>query len=156
MGMSLYEIDARIEALIDPETGEISDWEQLEQLQMDRSTKIDNVACWLKNLKAEAEALRTEEKRLQERRAKVEKMIASRELYLIDALAGGKHRSARCEVKTTPSYALAIAENAQIPKNFIVETVTMAPDKNAIKKALKAGTTIPGCEIVTRINLQIK
>ena len=48
--MTLYEIDAALAALMDPETGEIADIAAFEQLQMDRQTKIENVALWRKNL----------------------------------------------------------------------------------------------------------
>ena len=41
---SIYEIDQAIMACVDPETGEILDMEALEQLQIDRTQKAENVA----------------------------------------------------------------------------------------------------------------
>ena len=52
--MTIYEINNAILNCIDMETGEIIDTEQLDKLQMDRDTKFENVACWIKDLKAEA------------------------------------------------------------------------------------------------------
>ena len=49
---SIYEINQAIMDCLDPETGEILDMEALEQLQMDRVQKAENVACWRKNLMA--------------------------------------------------------------------------------------------------------
>ena len=49
--MKLYEIDEAILNCIDTETGEIIDADQLDKLTMERDTKIENVACWIKDLK---------------------------------------------------------------------------------------------------------
>ena len=58
--MTIYEIDQAIMECVDLETGEIIDTEQLDKLQMERDAKLENVACWIKDLKAEAEALKAE------------------------------------------------------------------------------------------------
>jgi V/A-type H+-transporting ATPase subunit E len=55
--MNLFEIDDAILACVDLETGDIIDVEKLEALELERDTKISNIACWIKNLKAEAEAI---------------------------------------------------------------------------------------------------
>ena len=65
--MTIYEIDQAIMECVDIETGEIIDTEQLDKLQMERNTKLENVACWIKDLKAEAEALKAEKQALAER-----------------------------------------------------------------------------------------
>ena len=61
MSLSLYHIDQALEALIDPETGELLDYDAFEQLQMDREHKIENMVCWSKSLDAEAKAIRDED-----------------------------------------------------------------------------------------------
>ena len=76
--MTLYEIDAQIAALenaseddmiIDEETGELGSVVQaLDALRMAREEKLENVACWVKNLSAEADAICEEENRLIKRR----------------------------------------------------------------------------------------
>ena len=72
--MNIYQIDNAIMTagdaildLVDEETGEITDLDQFEALkaemdglQMAREQKISNVACWIKNLKAEADAIKAE------------------------------------------------------------------------------------------------
>ena len=58
--MNLYQINEEIEKCIDTETGEILDLEALDKLAMERDTKIENLACWYKNLMADAEALKAE------------------------------------------------------------------------------------------------
>ena len=61
---NLYEIDKKIlECItncIDPDTGEITNSEQLEALQMERQTKLENVALYIKNLKADATMYKAE------------------------------------------------------------------------------------------------
>ena len=42
--MTIYEIDQAIMECVDFETGEIIDTEQLDELQMERDTKLENVA----------------------------------------------------------------------------------------------------------------
>ena len=49
---SLYTIEQNILDCIDTETGEILDTGRLNRLQMERSNKIRNIACLIKNLKS--------------------------------------------------------------------------------------------------------
>ena len=51
--MTLYEIDDAILNCIDEETGEIIDAEQLDKLYMEKEEKLENIALWIKDLKAE-------------------------------------------------------------------------------------------------------
>ena len=71
---SLYEIDNAIMECIDPETGEIIDAERLTALQMERDKKIEGVACWVKNLDADAAAYKAEKDAFAARQAKAEKL----------------------------------------------------------------------------------
>ena len=57
---NLYEINQAITECIDNETGEIIDVEKLEELQLEREAKIENVALWYKNLLSDAEAYKAE------------------------------------------------------------------------------------------------
>ena len=53
---ALYDIDQDILDCVDLETGEILDTEKLDALQMEREAKLEGVALWVKDLRAEAEA----------------------------------------------------------------------------------------------------
>ena len=57
---NLYEIDKGIMECLDAETGEVIDPERLDALFMERNQKIENVACWVKNLLSDAEAIKAE------------------------------------------------------------------------------------------------
>ena len=80
--MTIYEIDARMAGLIDPETGELLDYEAFASLQMEREAKIENMALWYKDLTAEAKAIREEEKALAERRKSAENKAERLKGYL--------------------------------------------------------------------------
>ncbi len=74
--MTLYEIDKAITDLADPETGEITDFEALDNLQMARDQKIENIACYYKNLVSDAEAIKAEKEALAERQKVAENKAA--------------------------------------------------------------------------------
>ena len=52
--MNLFEIENEIMNCWDQETGEILDSDRLDQLEMERDTKIENIALYIKNLTADA------------------------------------------------------------------------------------------------------
>ena len=161
--MNLYEIDAAITALVDPETGEIVDFEQLESLSMARDTKIENVACWYKNLAAESLAIRSEEKKLAERRQSLERKADSLKKYLGNALNGEKISTAKCAVsfRRTTSVSINNTESviAWAEKSGHGDCVKYHDpdvDKTALAKVLKSGETVPGAEIVSGLSVGVK
>ena len=60
--MNLYEINSQILDCIDQETGEVMDIDRLEELNMAKAEKVDNIACWVKNLEADVAAFEAQEK----------------------------------------------------------------------------------------------
>ena len=153
---SLYEIDQGIMDCIDPETGEIVDIEKLSELQMQREAKIENVALWVKNLKAEANAYKAEKDAFAEREKAAKAKIENLSEWLTEALNGEKLTSNRVAISFRKSESVKITDIDAIPNNYIVETITESPDKVAIKAALKNGLNVPGCELELKNNLQIK
>lgn len=106
--MTIYEIDNRIAELIDPETGELLDYEAFASLQMEREAKLENMALWYKDLTAEAKAIREEEKALAERRKSAENKAERLKTYLDEALAGESYKTSRVAVSYRKSTALEI------------------------------------------------
>ena len=96
--MTLYEIDQAIQGLVDPETGELMDYEAFAALQMDRDAKIENMALWYKDLMADAKAIKEEADTLNERRKALENKAERLKSYLSLALDGEKFQTARCSV----------------------------------------------------------
>lgn len=66
--MNLYEINSQILDCVDPETGEVMDIDRLEELNMAKAEKVDNIACWVKNLEADVAAFEAQEKAFADRR----------------------------------------------------------------------------------------
>lgn len=158
--MTLYEIDERISALVDPETGEIADYEAFEQLQMDRDAKLENIGLWIKDLKAEAAAIKAEIASQQERAKAAERKAERLEGYLEAVLAGNKFSTPRVSVSWRTSKAVVFEEDeaafcAAHPEYTVTKT-EIKPDKKAITADLKAGAEIPGAYLEERLNMSIK
>lgn len=154
--MNLYEIDQGILECIDLETGEVIDPDRLENLQMERNLKIENVVLWIKNLLSDAEAIKAEKEALADREAKCRKKADSLKVWLGKALEGQKFSTARCAVSFRKSTKLEVLDADCIPSEFMVKTVTVKPDANAIKDYLKMGHEVSGCRLVENQNVQIK
>ena len=158
--MTLYEIDAQISALLDEETGEITDIEALEELQLDRQTKCENIALYYKNLTAEAEAIRAEEIKLAERRKSIENKAANLFVYLKYALNGEKLETARVKcsyrrtesVDTDDSFVYWANENAP----DLLSYKEPLPNKTKIKEAIKSGREIQHASLVENQSMSVK
>lgn len=159
--MNLYQIDSRINAILDrdffldEETGEYADINDLDQLQLERNEKIENIALYIKNLKALSAEVKAEEERLKERRTAYEKKIASLEDYLSYACEENKFTTAKCEISFRKSTVCEVDEE-KLPKAWWKQKITETVDKAALKLALKQGDEIPGAALVEKQNITIK
>ena len=156
--MTLFEINEQIQKAIelgfDPDTGEILDMTALEQLQIARDEKIENICLYIKDLMAEEVALKTEEVKLAGRRMHDEKKVASLKRYLQEMLAGQKWKSSKAAVSYRKTQAVVIDDiNALKPEFLRVKT---EPDKTAIKDVLKAGAAVAGAHLEDRQSMSIK
>lgn len=155
MSLSIYEINEAIMACIDFETGEVIDEAALEELQMERDTKLENVGLWVKNLTAEVAALDAEIKALSDRKKAKDNKIDSLKNYLSAALDGERFETPKLVVSWRKSESIVIDETAELPCEYLVP-VEPRPDKTALKKAIKDGAEICGVELVSKNNIQIK
>lgn len=160
--MNIYEIQQSIMALVDPETGEIADFETLDNLIMARDEKIENIALWIKNLVAESKAIREEEKTLAERRRSAESKTESLKKYLDMVLAGDKFTTPRVAITYRKSSAVEVDEgfvewaNESEHRQKLLRFSDPSIDKTAIKDLLAGGTQLKFARIVENQNLQIK
>ena len=152
--MKLYEINEAILNCIDPDTGEV-DAEQFDALMMERNDKIENLACWHKDLLAEAAAIRAEEKALAERRQAKERRAASIMGYLEKVLDGQKFETAKAVCSFRKSQMIEISDITKILDDYLKYSQPTA-DKAAIKAAIKDGLTIEGAELVDTVSMSIK
>ena len=162
MGMTLYDIDAQIAALedaaeddmlIDDETGElISVSQALDALRMEREAKLENVACWVKNLSAEADAIREEENRLIKRRKAAETKAANLKSWLLAAMTRedgttDKLKTGRVMVSVKRNPPSTVVDEALLPSTYKVAKITYQANKELIKRELLAGGEVPGAHL---------
>ena len=159
--MTIYEIDNEIMNCIDMETGEVIDTDKLNELQMERDAKIENVALWIKELKAEAEAIKNEKQALAERQRVVENKAESLKNWLSYALNGEKFKTAKCSISYRNSESVEVTEEGlealMRDHEDLLTYKTPEPNKKAIKDAIKNdGLTVAGVQLVQKTSTIIK
>lgn len=158
--MTIYEIDQALLSLIDPDTGEIGDYDMFCELQMEREAKVENMALWIKNLNAEADAIKAERDNLYEREKAARNKADRLKKYLAEILRGEKFTSPRVAVTFRKSEAVEIDEDfiewAREKAGYLLKYKDPEVNKTAIKKAIKNGTAIEFARIVQNNNIQIK
>lgn len=152
---TLYEIDQGILNCFDLETGEILNVDKLSKLQMERDTKIENVALWIKNLNADIAAYKAEKDSFAEKEKQAKTKVEGLKTWLGFALNGNKFNTTKVAVSFRKSEVVEVDEE-QCPKEWMNEKVTFSPDKIAIKNAIKQGREIEGCTLIEKNNIQIK
>lgn len=146
------------ESAVDQETGEISEegLAVINALEMTQETKRENIACWVKNLRSDAAALKAESKNMADRAKSAENKADSLTRYLAADLNGQKFQTPKVAVSWRRSESVQVDVNAVLPEEFIRRKISEEPAKDEIKKALKAGVAVPGCRLVESNNISIK
>ena len=152
---ALYEIENDILNCFDQETGEIFDVEQFENLSLERDTKIEKICLFIKNLKAEAEALKAEKDAFAQRQKVAENKMESLKRYISGYLAGTPFESTKVKVSFRSSKSVEISEGAIIPDEYL-RFKELEVNKTDLKKALESGLKLEGVAIVEKQNIQIK
>lgn len=157
-----YFIDAQIEEAleeaIDPETGEIvneSKLDEIEALKDAKDESIEQIGLYFKDLAAEAEAIKAEEKNLHDRRTALENRAEGVKKALEKILKGEKFKTPRLAVSYRKSEQTEITDLTKIPMEYF-KWKDPEPDKTAIKKALKAGEDVPGATLKPNMSTIIK
>ena len=158
--MKLYEIDNAILECIDMETGEVIDAEKLDALNMERDAKIENVVLWIKDLKAEAEAIKAEKLALAERQKVAENKVESLKKWVAYALGGQKFSTAKCAVSFRNTESVEVTEEGleALMKDHdeLLTYKAPEPNKKAIKDAIKDGLNVVGVQLVQNVSTIIK
>lgn len=163
---SLYELSEQIrnfEFKIDEETGEVLNVDELNQINMKFDEKAENIIKYIKNLDAEAQALKNEEDSIKGRRQAKERKIESLRRYL----SGIMQANDRQKIEFTSGVATFRKSNVvEVDDKFLTwarmsersEFLNMKLDinKGAIKEALKNGEALQFAHLVEKNNLQIK
>ncbi len=153
--MNLYEINHEIMSCWDEETGEILDVQKFDALHLALEDKLEGIGCYIKNLEAEAAALKAEEQAFAARRKRAENKAASLKNYLAGYLNGCPFETLRVKVSFRKSESLDISEGAVVPEEFLKHKEPEV-DKAELKKAVKAGLVLDGVQLIQKQNIQIK
>lgn len=161
--MDIYEIDQQIRSLIDPETGEIMDFECFEQLNMLRNDKVENLALWYKNICAEAAAIKAEADILLKRGRRLDSQSERLREYIAMILDGEKFSTPRCSVTFRKSSSLDVPNPNEVidwaQRTGHLACIRQKPpelEKKAVSELLKSGVEVPGAEIKTQNNVTIR
>jgi len=159
--MNLYEIDQRMADLLsqvepDPETGEAMIesedlMQELDLLGMARAEKLENLAKYILDIRAEAAKVKAEKTRLADTQKRLENKEKSL-MRLMEEYTAGENTDcgiAKVSYRTTKSLDVSSASDAAAwlqangyPDLYTVGEVSL--DKTSIKKLLGAGEQIPG------------
>lgn len=153
--MTLYKIDKQMLNCVDTETGEIIDVDKLQELQMAFDTKVENIGCWIKELSAEAKAIKEEKDKLAARQKVSENKAESLKKYLADILAGQKFKTAKVSISYRKSEAVEVTDAALLDDDYFKYSEPTV-DKIKVKQALKEGIDLKGVQLVEKENIQIK
>jgi hypothetical protein len=164
--MKLYEITDLYMKFYDMvESGEIEEdaiADTLESIDGEFEDKADNIASLIKTFLAEAEAIKTEEKNLKDRRERKERQAESLKNYISSTmlqLGKVKVETARNVLSFRKSTSLEILDEYKFmetyPELIKVEIKKSIPKKD-ITDLIKAGEEFDGVKLTERQNLQIK
>lgn len=160
--MTLYELNDTIKKAIelgfDEETGEIFDADALETLELQRDEKIENIALYIKDLTAEAKAIKEEKLALAKRQQTAENHAESLKRYLTKCLDGEKFKTAKVAISYRKSQTVEFIDGFdvnQLPEQY-QRRVDPEADKTALKDALKEGKEIYGVYLAEHNNTIIK
>lgn len=134
----------------------------LESLQFPIEQKATNVAMFVRNLEATAEAIKAAEVEIAKRRKALESRAANvREYLKVNMLRTGITKIEcplfKISVRDNPASVRVIDESV-IPSQFMrqPDPPPPSPDKKAIGEALKSGDDVPGCVLERGNRLEIK
>lgn len=157
---NLYDINRQLmefEPEIDPETGELTNALEWDELNMAYAEKVENIGCYIKDLNGDIAKFEAEENQLKKRRQSLERKADYLKRLLLNNMNDEKYSSPRCAISFRHTTVADITADATVlPSEFVRRKTTVEPNKTAIKAALQAGQNIDGCKLVENVSIQIK
>ena len=160
---NLYELATRFQMLLDQE--ELTDEENTEINAM--TSDIEDAciyrAKYLRNKQSELEAVKEAIKNMQERAKALESRIERQESWLASRML----QTGIVKITKSPLFilqtkrcppAVYVDDETLIPENYFRTKVTETKslDKLLIKSTIDAGTFIPGCQLISKLKIEIK
>lgn len=161
--MKLYELTNdyltlmdRIDATDDPE--ELTTLKDtLESVAGDFDEKVENCCKMYANLKADADLIAEELKRLRDKKTAAENKAERLKEYIRYEMERAGRKKAdvgvfRCSFRNNT--VVEVDDPETLPGEF--QRVTVAADKTALKKALQDGTEVPGARLAVNTSFSIR
>lgn len=162
--MNLFQIRAEIEACVklpnsdnyvSMETGEIIDVEALKALKLERDTKIRNIACWIRNLEAEENALAEQEKIFANRKQAVHNKKEQLKSYLSAFLNGAKWKNNEVSISWRKSTSVEVTDIKKL-SSYYLRYKEPEVNKTLLGNDLKAGIKFDGAVLVDKNNMSVR
>ncbi len=155
---NLYELVKEVENFefeVDEETGEILNADQLELIELERNTKIEQLCLYIKNLKSDAAAYKAEKDSFAKKQKAAENKAESIKNYIQSALAGEKFKTNRVTISYRKSEQVECPDITAVDDDYL-RYKEPELDKEKIKQALKQGVEVNGCMLIEKQNMQIR
>ena len=156
--MKLYEITEAYNSLLDADLDEETIEQSLKVIDDEFDVKAENIAKLISSINGDIETLKSEERRLADRRRSYEKKIESLKNYLFNNLQMVDKKRIQ-----TPLYKISIQKN---PAKLVVKDEKRVPDeyfktvkrldKAKLKDAVKDGLETDYAELVQEEGLRIR
>lgn len=164
MTITLYEVDVRLEELMNEAETYAAEHEgeiptdlsmRIDGLELAREMKLRNCARFVKNLKAERDAVKTEKDRLARRQKSLDNRIEFLR-FVLDAVLrpGEKYKDEAVSVYRTYRQKVEITDPDKIPDTY--HRIITEYNKSAIGNVLKGGHDVPGAQLVDSQSITIR
>ena len=157
---SLYEINEKL-AMYEMEFDDDGVWineDELAELQMAKEEKRENIALYIKNIEAEANAVKAEKQVFDDRYKRLMNKASKLRDYLTADLNGEPFKTSKVAITFRKSESVNIINEDAVPERFLDISVVRKPIKSDIKKYLKEaeakGEDVPWAQIETKKNIQ--
>lgn len=166
MNLTLYQIADQylqdMQLLLERDLDEQTFNDTLESLSGELEVKATNVAMFVRNLEASAEAIKEAEKQMADRRKSIEAKADKIRSYLLENMQRTGIKKIETAyfsitVKNNPE-SLIVEPDAEIPKTYYYQPEPPPPvlDKVTLKKDLQLGAQVPGCRLERKQRIEIK
>jgi hypothetical protein len=157
--MKLYEIKEEFLRLMELDLDEQTMKDTLESLTYDLEDKVDNIACVIKSLEAESDAIKTEADKLLERAKKKAKNAQDLKDYLFNTLKTlniNKIETIRNVLSVKKNPVSVVVDEGFNDSDYMTEKISYTIDKKAIKSAIETGIEVKGARLEQKERLEVK
>ena len=132
----------------------------IDSIEGDFNAKAVNVAMYIRNLKAEEDAISEAKKAMDAREKAIKNKRESLTAYLLNQMLLTETKQVKCpyfviSTRLNPA-SVKIDGNTVLPDSLLLPPKPRDPDKKAIKEMLEQGMVIDGCRLERSQSLSIK